>query len=135
METTEHIFQASIWNVLCQQVISHAADLGRASSSPMRDLMFAVADRFSSQDPPLTLVELDRRTIQSASACFVIGSVSHANGMARFLPESMAEVYEASHSFSHRDLPTSEDEFQALAQETLAFHAAIGAICHGHVME
>jgi hypothetical protein len=68
----------------------HAADLGRVTSPPMRDLMLAVADRFSSQDPPLTLVELDKRSIQSVSACAIIGSVSHTNEMARFLPEPMS---------------------------------------------
>jgi hypothetical protein len=92
METTELVFQASIWNVLCQQVISHAADLSRIASPPMRDLMFSVADRFTSQDPPSSLIELDRRSIQSTAACSVIGSVSHANEMARFLPAAMYEL-------------------------------------------
>jgi hypothetical protein len=96
--------------------------------------MFAVADRFSSQLPPLTSVELDSRSTQSIAACFMIGLVNQANGMARFMPASMQDVYEVSHSFIRRDLPTSTDEFQALAQETLAFHSAISAICHYHLM-
>src|SRR5262245_35801956 len=72
------------WASLCQLCDSHSRRMTRLCKFVVaRELIATTSHRFTSQTPPDTIEELRIRRMQETHVASIIGSMVHADGMAR----------------------------------------------------
>jgi hypothetical protein len=126
----------STWSLMCQSALSHAASMGRMQRHPAaRELIDAEARKFTQQQQPETDDELSERHAQHLSLTSRIGTIAHADSMARMHPNVAEAVFELVRGYCEGDLPTTAEGVNELHSASLDLTSKISALCHADSMD
>jgi hypothetical protein len=99
-----------------------------------RELTDAAFRKFCAQAPPATDDELHVRRMQETHAASVIGSVLHADSMARMRNSVANEIFAEARKLVEAEIPRSEGEFKRQLLDSITFGVRVSEICHDEVM-
>jgi hypothetical protein len=128
-------FLADSWSFLCQLSESHAHRLAGLCKFPVaRELIAGVSRKFCALAPPTTDAELQVRRMQETDAASIIGSVVHADSMARMWPSVAPQIFDEVRKLSEAELPRARAEFSQRLRDSMTFDVKISEICHDEAM-
>ena len=128
--TSNDALRMSQWATICESARSHALLMARMHRGVAAQMMRRETDNLCSQRPPTTDAELSHRLIQASALTSKIGSIAHADSMARMHPRVADQIFEETKRFCDR-VSLDGDVFN----ESFALNAKISSICHGDLVE
>jgi hypothetical protein len=99
-----------------------------------RELIATMSQRFTSQTAPDTVEELRIRRMQETHVASIIGSMVHADGMARKWSSVADQIFTEAKKLVEVELPRAEAEFSQRISDSMAFGVKISEICHDEMM-
>jgi hypothetical protein len=125
----DEVFRNSMWTSSANGMQSHALLMGRMCRPEFAQLIKKIANRFSSQPLPSSEDEFQQRQMQSIACSSTMGSIAHADSMARNT-NSVQQIYDEALRLSEIPIPNNEAERQRLWTEQMTFISRISSICH-----
>jgi hypothetical protein len=129
------VLRADSWEFLCRLCESHSRRMARLCKfPPARELITAMSQKFCAQAPPISDEDLHTRRMQETDVASIIGSVVHADGMARMWSSAAEKVFAEARKLVEAEFPRADAEFKQRLHDSLAFGVKIAEICHDEAM-
>src|SRR5262245_57118162 len=109
----ERLLRTLSWESLRELCECHARQMSRLCKfTAARELSEAACYRFCSQPEPTSDEELRIRRMQETHAASVIGSVVHADGMARKRMSVAEQIFAEARKLVEAEIPRTEGDFK-----------------------
>src|SRR5262245_18047987 len=127
--------RAHSWKMLCQLCESHSHRMSRlCKSNAARELIAEASRKFNALAAPATDEELYVRRMQETHVASIIGSVAHADGMARMWSSVAERIFAETRELVDPAIPGTEAELKQWLLDSTAFNVKISSICHDEAM-
>tara|TARA_R110002049_G_scaffold290065_4_gene473313 strand:+ start:2010 stop:2423 length:414 start_codon:yes stop_codon:yes gene_type:complete len=123
------LMNAMLWGSSCQSSQSHAMAMANLCSQQFGELILQETHKLISRNPPTTAAELQLLNSEKIQLSSKIGSISHADSMARTTPEVATEIYNATKSFCDNNVLTSD-----CISPGIELSSQISHLCHTATM-
>jgi hypothetical protein len=100
-----------------------------------RELITAMSQKFSARSPPVSDSDLHTRRIQETDVASIIGSVVHADGMARMWSSAADRIFAEARKHVEAELPRTDAENKKRLLDSTNFGVKIAEICHDEAMQ
>jgi hypothetical protein len=111
---------------------SHAITMRSMCGAEAAEMIDTLAGNYCGQRSPVDQVQLGFRMRQQPAVSGLIGTITHADTMARLCPKGASKILEAARAECLKPIPQNDEELKDVPRRQAALSAEIDRICAEH---